>query len=394
LAVKALLLGLLLAVARAGQDPPPTPAAQKPIDLARCEAFSAALQSALENNNLDELQACIDDEALLEKSTAGIECEPDFRKGFIQGSRETLLPAFLRSIHEGLEKQATLRLLRIRVLEGRPRPLLRFLHSDGGFEYLEFELRDGPDGKLRAVDWHGFATGEWVSETLHHVYLPLALQSQHGLLDRLLGRDELLARHWKKVARLVDCVVAAKLDEGLEVYAGLPEELRHDKFVLLQRLHLLVNHVEHEDYLRVLADLRRYCPGDPANEVHAIDYYFLRKEWKQAAAAVRSLRDLVDGDPNLDSMEATVLLQVPDLVSARAAIERSVAGEPEREQSHWILMNVCLKQRDYAAVLAELKRIDERFKVEWNDLTEVPEYKEFATSPQHAEWLKYRASRK
>ncbi len=327
--MKSLLLALPLALAWTWQEPKPAPAppaAPKPVDPARCEAFAAALQSALESGKLGALQACVDEVALLEKCTAGIDCDPEYRKGFISGLRKTLLTTFLASIHDGLEQQGTLQLLRIRLHEGQPRPLFRFLQPGGGVEYLEFELRDGADGKLRAVDWHGFASGEWVSETLHHVYLPLALQSQHGLLDRLLGHDELLARHWKEIARLLDCVGAAKLEEGLEVYAALPEELRHDKFVLLQRLRLLSAHPEHEDYLRVLADLRRYCPGDPANELHAIDYYYLRKKWKQSAAAVRRLRELVDGDPYLDCLEASVLLLVPDLAAARAAIERSVAG--------------------------------------------------------------------
>ncbi len=395
--MKLLLLALPLALAGSAQDPKPAPAppsAPKAFDPARCEAFAAALQSALESGKLGDLRACIDDAALLEKSTAGIECDPDYRKGFISGARETLLTNFLESIHGPLEHEGSLRLLRIRVHEGQPRPLFRFLQPGGGVEYLEFELRDGADGKLRAVDWHGFASGEWVSETLHHVYLPLALQNQRGLLDRLLGHDEQLARHWKEIARLVDCAGSAKLDEGLEVYAGLPEELRHDKFVLLQRLRLLSAHPEHEDYLRVLADLRRYCPGDPANELHAIDYYYLRKKWKQSAAAVRRLRELIEGDPYLDCLEASVLLLVPDLVAARAAIERSVAGEPERLQSHWVLVSVCLKQQDHPAVLAALERIDENFEVEWNDLSEVAEYKDFAASPQHAEWLAYRAARK
>jgi len=373
---------------------PSAPAVPAPLELARCEEFAKALQAALEEGDLAGLGACIDVTALLEKATSGIEGDPEYRKGFMKGLRETLLPTILRQIHDGLEQGGSLRLLRVRTREGQQRPLFRFLQPGASLEYFEFDLREGADGRVRAVDWHQFGTGEWLSESVHHLYLPLALQNQRGLIDRLFGRDELLARHWKQVMRLVDCVRDSKLEEGLEVYRGLPAEVRHDKLVLLQRMRLAALHSDQEDYLQVLADLRRYCPGDPVNEMTAVDYYRLREQWTQSAEAVRRLREVIEGDPYLDCLEASVLIKAKDLPGARVAIERSVAGEPERLDSHWVLVSVCLKQKDHAGVLGALKHIDELFEVDWNDFTTVDEYKEFAASPLHANWLAHLAAKK
>jgi len=397
-----LLLSLLLSLAPTAQDPvpasAPAPAAQdeaaKPADeLAPYNELAVALQEAIEAGEGKALASCVDLDALMTKATSGVEVDAGFRKGFESGVKSTLLKSFGDSLQAALEQGGELRLLRVRTYDKQHRLLFRLLIPEGGVDYIEFSTKKSRSGRLRIDDWYQYATGEWVSETLHHLYLPFAMQQQRGLVDRLLGKDQLLVKHWEKVSQLIACVQQADLERGLEVYAELPEELRHDKFILLQRLRLLVSNTEHADYMRVLEDLRRYCPGDPSNELHAIDFHYLRKDWARAAEAVRRLREAVGGDAYLDYLESTVLIMAEDWPAARKAVEKAIEIEPGYLDAHWTLVTIGLKQKDHAAVLAALKRIDEHFEVEWNDLSGAEEYKDFVAAPQGAEWKSYLASK-
>ena len=391
-----LLFALLLPLALSAQDRRPVaPAAQdEAAEVAACEALAGELQSAFAEGTLADLEPLVDFDALAAKGTGGIDCEEQFRKGFLSGVRETLLPTFHKSLRDALDAGGELSLLRVRKSGAERRLLLRMLVAEGGVSYFEFAVARRSPTRLVVTDWFPYTSGEWLSDTLHHLFLPFAVQSQRNLLDRLLGKDQLMIKHWDVVSKISDCVKDGKWREGLELCARLPDELRHDKFVLLQRLHLVTGHTEDEEYMHVLEDLRRYYPDDPSNDLLSIDYFFIRKQFKRAVESVRRLRASIEGDFYLDYLEGTLEVQAGDLQKARAALERSLEGEPGRIGTHWMFVTVCLRQKDNPAVLAGLKRIDELFEPEWNDLSQQAEYKDFAASPQHAEWLAYLAAKK
>lgn len=382
---------LVLALAPFLQDP--KPAAPPAPELDACEELAGEIEYAISEGEVSDLEPFVDCDALLQKATAGVEVDEQFRKGFIEGAREKLVSTFHASMQQSLGEEGALRFLRLRPQPGGQRLVFRALTQDGGVDYIEFSTHLGAEGKPRIDDWYLYASGEWISETLHRLYLPFAMQQQRGLLDRLLGRDQVLVKHWGEIAKLIECVQKRQLEPGLAIYRKLPEELRHEKFVLLLRLRLLTTNNQHEDYLHVLEDLRRYCPGDPANELHAIDFHYIRKEWNGAVEAVRRLAASVGGDPYLDYLEATLLVQAKDTSGARRAVEKSLAAEPDRIEAHWLLVTLCLGAKDHGAVLSALKRIDELFVLEWKDLSASAEYKDFVASVEHAKWLEYLAAK-
>lgn len=404
----ALSLALFLALSVAAQDPSPAPAPapvagapagpnapnREDAALAPYRKLAETLQSALEEGELEELRPCIDLEALLLQATTGIDPDSKFARGFRDGASGTILPSLIEAVHGQIEAGGSLHFLRLR-RHGAERGLLfRLLLSTGAVEYLEFLARSDEAGHARVHDWISFAAGERVSESIHRMFLPLALQQQRGLFDRLLGRDQLVAKHWSEIDQLLTAVREQRAADGLALYASLPEELRHEKFLLLLRLRLAQPLEDTREYQRTLEDFRRYYPDDPATELQSVDYFYMRQEWKRAAEGVRRLRQSVEGDAYLDHLEATLHLQDGAFVRARECAERAVASEPDLIVVHWGLVTVCLRQKDNARVLAALKDIDARFEVQWNDLTQSEEYKEFAASPEHAQWLRYLAAKK
>lgn len=394
-----LAFALLLALAGIRQDPAPDPAAaraaaQKEERLAAADDLVERLCAAFRSGKLPDLEACIALDPLFERAARGIDAPEEFRKDFFEGVRSGLLSAFLSSVHEPLAQGAELKLLRVRERDGELRPLLRVIPVEGGFSYLELKLCDGARGAPVVCDWLSYAAGEWTSELLRHAYLPHAEKENRGILDRLLGRDQLLTRYWSEVEELVECASKKDFERGLAVCKRMPEELRHDKFVLLQRLLLVAGHTHDPEYMRLLEDLHKYFPNDASSNFHAIDYHYLRGEYQLACDAIGRLRSSLDGDPFLDYLEATILFEMHKESEARRALEKSLAEEPERLKAHWSLVAVLLRQRDHDAVLAELERMDGLFELRWADFSTVEAYKEFAASEQHSRWLAYLAAKK
>ncbi len=398
------LVALLFALAPHAQDPRPVPLpapvpspaadAKSAPDVAPdpFQTLAAGLQLAVEGGEQADFDACFDLDAVFARVGAGVDADPEFARGFFQGVRTTLLPSLFEMLRGALEGGGSLHLLRVRKQGDARAILFRLLLEGGGVEYFEFAAATRADGKTLVGDWTSYSTGEPISETIHRLYLPLALKQKRGLLERLLGRDQLLAKHWGEVEALLNSAREHKSTEGLALWAALPAELQRDKFLLLLRLRLTQPLPDPAEYRKTLEDFRRFHPGDPATELQSIDYHFMRQEWKQAVEAVQRLRQSVEGDPYLDTMESTLHLQSGELESARRAVEHA-AEEPDPQPARWMLVTVCLKQKDHAGVLGALLELDGRFPVQWNDLSRSAEYKDFVASPQHAEWLRHLAAK-
>ncbi len=394
------LLALALVLA---QDPAAPPAAPAPEVAAaqRAEAQRAALEtladsltSALEEGDYEAFAACFAIQPLLDAATDVPDVRAALRTAFQERRRAGLLPGLYHMLESLIDKGWELGILHVRAERQDQRVLLRMIGSEGGVNYIEFSASTRGRSRPQFVDWKIYALGEKESEVLHRVFLAIALESQRGLLDRLLGNEQLLLKHNKEITRLAECAQAGRWEEGLAIYSALPGELQHEKLLLIMRLALAKASTSDERVLAAIADLRRYFPEDPVNYLFAIDYHVLRKQWKRAADAVRRLRTAVDGDPYLDMLEAHALLQGGELDAARKAIGLAIEQEPMRLQSHWVYLRICRDQRDYDALLAGMKHMDSVFTIEWDDLRQSEGYGEFVASPQHAEWLRHLAAKK
>jgi hypothetical protein len=97
----------------------------------------------------------------------------------------------------------------------------------------------------------------------------------------------------------------------------------------------------------------------------------------------------VGGDPYLDAVRAGVRAAQGDLEGVRHFARRAVEREPSLIQGHWVLVSASLQVKDYDETLARLKEIDQKFDIEFEDLTQVPDYAGFVKSPAYAKWLDY-----
>lgn len=352
-------------------------------------ALASRWLTAQRAGDLEALQSIYDMRTMCERATAGAGKEP-FRKAFIEGLRSTMDPQLLLSASLGADFSASFLRSRRR---GEARTLLFCARSaEGALSYLECVVGRDAAGEPRLVDLKQFAAGEWTSVLLRRMYLPFAAEQEKGLIDKLLGTEQLIVRHVKDFGALSEAAKQGDATKARKLFDALPAELRRDRVVLLLLLRATQNGGE-ELYLATLAEMERELAGDPCLDLISIDLHFLRKRFDLARASLDRLEAAIGGDGYLDSMRANTHLEGGDLAVGERFARRGVARDPDQLATWWPLVTVLLRAQRHAAVTDALIEIDRRFAPQWNDFAGVAEYADYAASPEIERWKAYLAAK-
>lgn len=363
-----------------------------PVSAAEAEAFSERFLEAITTGDSIKMAATFDGNVMADRSLEGVHFPPRTASQ----ARSTVISTissptgFLSQVHRNLSDGGTYRLLRVHDVDGQKRALFRMtIGGNGGVNYHDVLLRKDAAGQVKGYDVYVFLTGEMLSETMKRVFLPIAAQENRSFLDKLAGNEQLLVKHIDKLAQMSRLMQDRKPAEALKVYATLPPELRKEKIVLLQRLRASMEAGDDEEYNQALVDYRATYPTDACIDFLSIDYYTNRKEYDKTLEAIASTEKSLGGDPYLQQMRANVYCEMGKFDEAKVECEAAIEAEPDMLDAHWTIVGISLREKQPEATLKWLKRIEENFKVRWNDLTEDENYKSFTESPQHAEWLAF-----
>ncbi|HLF91971.1 MAG TPA: hypothetical protein VJB14_00790, partial [Planctomycetota bacterium] len=200
--------GVLLALFLALQAPSPEELAKKIEESVRADGAW--------------LDKTFDLDALFARSLKDAPGDPKRKEGFARGVRKSFnLGRKTAQAAQG----GSYRLLRIRTVDGKPRPLFRMI-SEGGLNYQEFLLEDS-----RIVDVYPYIQGEWMSETLRRLCtVALASDPAGGGL-----KDNEYMKNLPAIQKMTALQNGGKSAEALAVYAALPASLRKEKSLLLAR---------------------------------------------------------------------------------------------------------------------------------------------------------------
>lgn len=390
-AVLVSLLALAAPASAQGTSPEPAAPAAAPPEASPVELWVDRVLTGVGRGALDELARLVDADALLDRATRGVGASKGFEKGFRSGARGNLLGAsgLLGTLHEVVEGGGEVTFLRARVRDGFESALFRLRRGeDQGFDYHEY-LLEPREGGMVAIDCYQYSRGETQAQALRRWYVPLAVEQNKSLIQRLIGTEHQLATHWKRVDRMLGAYREGELEEAERLYRGLPTALQRDKGILLLRIG--ATPAEAPEYVQSIATLIEHYPSDPGTILASIDHHWMRGELALTRTAIEELRKSIGGDPYLDHLEATLLLERGELDLAVELARKAIDGGLGRVDPYWVLLAVSLRRQDHARTLELLVEIDDGFEVEWQDFAGVPEYAGFLASPYHAQWLEHLA---
>jgi predicted Zn-dependent protease len=275
------------------------------------------------------------------------------------------------------------RLLRIGTKDGHKTIVMR-MAGTSGINYHEYLLAN-EGGQARAVDLYIYLSAERISETLRRTAIPLAQHDSRNLLQRLTRSESAFVANMDKIQQMTSMLQQGRHEETMRIYRQLPIELQQDKNMLLIRYQAAVNLGEAE-LTATLSDFRAHHPHDVGVDFMLIDYYVLKKEFEAALASIDRLDQAVGGDRYLDTLRAEVALQQGDQNRALQLAEKAVAAAEDLTGPRFTLIAVLLATKDYTRTLREMREVEDRFSIDFGNLSENAIYADFLKSKEGEEW--------
>lgn len=394
------ILPMLAAVALSGCSrsgpslagrPAQAPAFAEPSQAERL-AYAGEVVAAFDARDRAKVDSLIDWRTLVDAGTASLGISENERSEIFQGVHNSVSGerGFAGQMIAASAQGGTLRFLGERKREGKTVLLFRMTYpvDQGGMCYYEYLPHRFSDGKVRAADIYVYLAGEFLSETLRRLMLPMIADRSRTILDRLVTGEQDFVRDFPKIGQASQLVSQGRSAEALAIYRTLRPGTLKNKAVLLGRLRA-AQEADEKDYMAVMDELQKLFPNDPCLDLIAIDSFLLHKSFAGALGAIDRLDRAVGGDPYLDVMRASVHELQGDPRAAFESARRAVEREPTLRDAQLVLLTFGLQQKDHGEVLARLKDLHEKFDLSFDDMEQDEEYADFVKSPRYADWLAY-----
>ncbi len=285
--------------------------------------------------------------------------------------------------------------LKFRELDGYKTALFRFTlgGDEGGINYHELMFAK-VNGQTKIVDIFVFTTGERMSQTLRRAFLPLATQIDQSAISRLLGGSQV--DEINQMLNISESIQAGNYQLLLTQYDQLPAKLKQDKNMLMNRINAasmlmsfdnLGNVVNGQPYLDALEDLQKFHPTDKSLPILMIDYHLLSDDLDGTLKAIEQLDGHVGGDPYLHVLKSDSCYSFEEYDRAKQFLAKAIEADPNMSDAYLSQIDLAFIDDDYDSILEALKRLHDLGVV--MNLSAVPEFRPFASSPQFDEYFEY-----
>jgi hypothetical protein len=358
----------------------------------QCRDWGHAFQRAIQRGDVASINRLIDWNALIEKATAWPNPTPTVRHNreqFILGLKDTLESGqgISGELLKTLKQGASYQFFGCREIAGSRQAEFRMLLPTKGLNYHSFRLATYVDGSVRAVDWYVFLLGQWQSETLRQTFLPLANTWAKGGAHLIAPAERQFVTHLNDIQAMTEAYGKRNYRQILDIYRGLPESVKKNRLAFTLRLGA-AQAVGGDEKRRAIDDFRQFYPDDAAVDLLMFDELFAKKSFDQAIAGLDRIDKAVGGDPHLKVIRARILLKQGKLKDAQKMAEAAAAEDPTLKSAYYFLIDLALKERNFAQTAELLSTLESKCHVTFKDLTTVPAYAEFVKSAEYKAWLK------
>ncbi|HEX6277109.1 MAG TPA: hypothetical protein VFZ53_28910 [Polyangiaceae bacterium] len=312
---------------------------------AEAAAFADELGRAVAANQ--GLASLVDTEAIITRGFSDLELPANAAKT----AADAMAKSFGQTLAFGLKGGGSYKLLKNEISGNERRVRFRLLGGDGAFNYHDYVVVVRK-GATRAVDIHMLTTGEPISTTLRRSLLPLAAESKKGVIERLTSKENTYLQHLSSITKMSQFQTDAK--GALAAYATLPDVLKTDKNLLMLRVQASAQ-VDDKEYLAAMEDYRKAFPNDPAMRVISIDYFYMKKMYKEAIEQVAALEAASGPDAHLNTLRGRIQAELGNLDDARAELTKALALEPDLAEAATFAILLDLTTNDESGAIAKIK---------------------------------------
>ena len=363
--------------------PKPATAADAPAPAgdAAYVAFAKKVEAGIAAGNGAALDANIDMAAIAESATAGINAPPAIKRGYIDGMKGSM-PLGAQIVREVQSKEHSYRFLRLRQADGKTTALYRLV-GPNGLNYHEMTLSSGP-GPVRIVDILMYVTGEPISRSLRRNFtMMLAAQERGDAAAKAVMADV------QKLNQMNQLVRQGKAAEAMAVYDTMSPRFQGEKLAQMLRL-LSASKTDPATYATVLDDYRKRFKDDPTADLLSIDAHLLAGEHDKSLASIDRLDKSLGGDPYLDVMRGNILFVKGDVEGAKKRGASAAKADPTLYGAYDLQLSVAMKTNDHAETARVLGVFEEKFGLQFGDLSGSAELAAFRASPEYKKWMAHK----
>lgn len=355
----------------------------KEITIEECDAYGNELADLINTGKQAEIVQHLDTTELVKKVTKGLDLKDEFITGFQSG----FTPSVKKTLSTSLNLYTSARYLRTQQADGIKRVLIRCVSEEGAVNYMAFEVARRAIGTLKWTDVYTYLAADTLSEGSRRMLLPLAAESQKGLLDKLTQSENVLVANMPKISQGTQLLRQGKFAEATSLYNSLPQQVQNERFVLLLRLQATQQSNE-DEYLKVITAWEKNYPDDAALNLISIDGDIMRKNYPKAIEHVDALAQTLGGDHYLTFLKGNIQMLAGDYDAARRSARAVLAAEPSIASAWDTLLAVSLQEKKYAETVAILKELEAAHPGADMKPTIAAEaaYEEFRTSQEYKDW--------
>lgn len=282
-------------------------------------------------------------------------------------------------------REGTFRFLRVMEAGARPVLLFGFSGNEGGIDYLLVRTQIAHDTYF-ATDYFWSSGGEWLSDNLARTWRRAAMGQ--GMAVSLHNGED-----WTRSRGAFDQIdkdiAEGRFKAALDVMTNLPDSLRAERSLALQRLQIAQNLGANE--LKAAADhFSRLFPDDLALLTTLGGAYFTRGDYDLALGVVEDLRRVVGGDAALHDLRARILGTRRDFAGAKQAARAALREEPTLRAAYHTLLDISLAETDFEETGRLLTYIEKTYNQPLTGLETAPRFSNFVKSEAYRRWRQSR----
>jgi len=381
------VLGLLaLAGPATGQV---DPEAEARAEEQRRESFRAGMAEIVEDLNggsFERFINAIDQPDMLERIFGLRLINPKIKQQFAEQFEYSIEPMVRSSFaNESAGERAVL--LRVDSRGDQGVALVRYDLPGLQFDYHEYELRLDKKGRLVIVDWIGFLWGERFSDGVG-ASLVAALPSASAV-RKLVDIRNISESQIFQVTELLKAGRDMRADKFFEIREALPPELRRQRVVVIEAVHLSKTIGNRRLLRQALIDVAEYFPNDPLYSLMLLDYYFPTRQYDAAWEALERLETRLGvEDAAMQARLSATALVLDRAGDAAAHAERAVEMDPAVELGWWSLLRAAAVSGEYGRAIAAIDRLNADFghALDANALGRDPAFSRLIASAEFRDW--------
>jgi hypothetical protein len=239
-------------------------------------------------------------------------------------------------------------LVKSRTRDGQPSLLYRALDANGGVSYTEFILAE-KNNALSITDVYLYSAGSYMSENYRNSigegYVELYAKTMENPIIKQLKVVKTI-RRLENERRYED---AFRMTRILKTDKGT----YWDKFFKIKRILLAQKVYENDatEYLKVLNDLQRNYPTDPATLLYAIDFYTIKKQYQNAFKSIDALQTATE-DPFLNYLKANNMVLQNNTEKAKEHLNACMTALPKYDKAYFLLNDILIQRKETAELPA------------------------------------------